>query len=100
MLSSCINWVHTSVRNVKSVRRYCRNNDNKNGATIHALKLLKAKQLDDRASESDDNYYSDIDYDIRDMLNNVVLNPEEDPEIMYFRSFCKTLLFFYPLTLN
>ena len=34
------------------------------------------------------------------MFNNVVLNPEDDPEIKYCKSFCKALPLCYPLTLN
>ena len=31
----------------------------------------------------------DIDDDIRDMVNNIVLNPDDDPEIKLFKSFIK-----------
>ena len=95
MLPSCINWVHANVRNVKAVRRYCRSHDKKIGAAIHTFKLLKEKCLDDQAFEKDDNDYSDIDDD-----SDIVLNPEDDPEIKYFKSFCKALPLCYPLTLD
>ena len=42
----------------------------------------------------------DIDEDIRDMVNNVVLNHEADPEIKYFKSSCKDLLLCYAVALN
>ena len=34
------------------------------------------------------------------MVNNDVLNPEDDPEIKYFKSFCKTLPLCYTLILT
>ena len=62
--------------------------------------MLKVKYLDNQASESYSDDDSDSDDAIRDMVNNVVLNPEDDPEIKYFKSFCKALPLCYPLTLN
>ena len=100
MLSSCIKWVHANVRNVKSVRIYCRSNDKTNGAATHVFKFLKEKCLDNQASESDSNYDSDIDENIIDMINNVVLNSEDDPEIKFLKSFYKALSLCYPLTLD
>ena len=66
----------------------------------HAFKLLKAKYLDNQASESESDYDMDSDDDSRDMVNNVVLNHEDDSEIKFFNSFCKSLPSCYPLTLN
>ena len=76
MLSSCINWVQSSVGNVKSIRRYFRSNNKNIGAATHEFKLLKAKYLDNQAFEKDDDDDSDTDDD-----NNIMLNPENDPEI-------------------
>ena len=95
MLSSCINWVHANVRNVKYVRRYCRSNDKKFGGATHVFKFLKEIYLDDQASESDSDENSD-----NDDNSKIVLNHENDPEIKYFKSFCKALPLCYPLTLD
>ena len=51
----------------------------KNGAVTHAFKLLQVKCLDNQASEIYGDYDSAIDDDIRDIVNNVVLNLEDDP---------------------
>ena len=67
----------------------------KKASAIHAFKLLKEKHLDNQAFEKDDNDYSEIDDN-----SNIVIHPEDDPEIKYFKSFCKALSLCYPLTLN
>ena len=95
MLSSCIKYIHANVRNVKSVRRYCRINDKKNGAVTHAFKLLKVKYLNHEVFVKDNDDDSDTDDD-----SSVVLNHEDDPEIKYFKSFYKALPLYYPLTLS
>ena len=88
MLSSWINFVHVSVINVKFIRRYCRSNDKKIVAATHTFKLVK-KNIEDQANESE----SDDDTDI-------LLNPDDDPEIKYFKSLYKKIPICYPLTLN
>ena len=62
--------------------------------------MLKDKYLGDEASESESDYDMDIDDNSRDMVNNVVLNYEDDPEIKFFKLFCKALPLCYPLILN
>ena len=55
------------------------------------INCYKQNTLTNHACESDSDYDSDSDDDSSNLVNNIVLNSEDDPEIKYFRPSCKAL---------